>query len=392
MSKVPQAKRELCIRRIKEIYDASLTAESSASDKLLFLARYPGVAKIVEDFEYAHLKLIQDSAVDFEKENQIRSKFDKMHYAIKAMYYMLTDTQSIAPVSQTSNPSSKIKLLKISLPQFSGDLALWPSFIALYDTSIHTNQQISAMEKYQYLLASLTGEALNVVKNLPLSADHLIAYDMLRKRYQNKRKLATHYWHSLVNAKPLKMDSANSLRTLLDIFNENTRALQHREHLQLMQFSTESWGFILLNILLDKLTPSLREKFESEYRQTEIPQYSQLIKFLHEYCKVFASMPGSSTTLVKSGDKGARYQNQALKSNASVSSFVTSMTTCLVCNEQHLITKCPRFLKLSAKERHSTAKELKLCLNCLRLGHGVKTCPYLDVSIVSIEAPYTFAF
>lgn len=58
MSKAPQAKRELCIRRIKDVYDASLTAESSASDKLLFLARYPGVVKIVEDFEYAHLKLI----------------------------------------------------------------------------------------------------------------------------------------------------------------------------------------------------------------------------------------------------------------------------------------------------------------------------------------------
>lgn len=100
------------------------------------------------------------------------------------------------------------------------------------------------------------------------------------------------------------MDSANSLRTLLDIFNENTRALP------LMQFSTESLGFILLNILLDKLIPSLRKKFESECRQTEIPQYNQLIKFLHEYRKVFASLPGSLTTLVKSGEKGARSQTQ----------------------------------------------------------------------------------
>lgn len=217
------------------------------------------------------------------------------------------------------------------------------------------------MEKYQYLISSLSGEALNVVTNLQFTAEHYpIAYDLLIERYQKKRRLATHYWHALVQAKPLKADSSQSLRQLMDTFNENTRALA------LMQFPVESCDFILLNALLDKFTQTLRERFEAEHRKTEIPTYSQLAKFLSEYCRVFASISDASISPVKS-------PNRNPKSKASVS-FVTNVDSCPVCQEQHLVTKCSRFLKLSPKKRHLKANELDLCLNCLRLGHGVKSC------------------
>lgn len=62
------------------------------------------------------------------------------------------------------------------------------------------------------------------------------------------------------------------------------------------------------------------------------------------------------------------------KSKAAVSSFVSNTDTCLICAEPHFVTKCPRFLELSSKARHSTAKRLGLCLNCLRLGHRLKNC------------------
>lgn len=157
MANTAQARRELCMRRVKEIHEVSLKAESSPLDKSLFLARYPGLAKIVDDFEHIHLKVIQDPSIDFDKEDKIRAQFDVTHYAIKAKYHALTDSSSPMSLSRNPSASSTIKLPKIALPQFTGDLSLWPSFIALYNTSIHDNQQISTMEKYQYLLASLRG-------------------------------------------------------------------------------------------------------------------------------------------------------------------------------------------------------------------------------------------
>lgn len=368
MAKGMHVKREVCIRRISKIHDTALKAESSPQHKSILLACYPDVAHIVDDFEVAHLKIIQDSTFDFEAEDEIRAQFDKMYYQIKAFYHTLESaSRSAATVSITSTPISKIKLPQISLPHFSGDLALWSSFIALYNTSIHNNPQVTAIEKYQYLLVSLTGEALNLVKNLPLSADHYaIAYDSLVSRYQNKRKLATHYWRLIVDAKSLRIDSADSLRKLLDTFNENLRALH------LMKFPTESWDFILLNVLSDKLIPSLREKFEAEHRKIEIPRYEQLTDFLGEYCRVFTSLPSSSD---KSGDGAAKNHNRNSRPTSSVSSFVTGTAVCPICEDSHVVAKCPSFLKLSEKDRYSKAKALKLCLNCLRLGHRVRSCP-----------------
>ncbi|XP_071632824.1 uncharacterized protein [Temnothorax longispinosus] len=258
--------------------------------------------------------------------------------------------------SEARRPSGQalvVKLPKIPLPQFSGDLTLWPSFIALFNASIH-DQQISAIEKYQYLLASLKGEPLNVVKNLPFSAEYYpIAYDLLVDRYRNKRKLADHHLNSIIEAKPLKAESAEALHYLLDTFTENTRALA------LMKFPTDSWDFILLKFLLDKLFRSLREKFESAHRAEEIPRYTQLTKFLAKHCQVLEAVAGPSTKA----------------KSAPVSSFVTNTANCPVCKEQHYVTKCSQFLKLSPRERQAKSRDLKLCLNCLRSGHGMKNCP-----------------
>ncbi|XP_071579214.1 uncharacterized protein [Temnothorax nylanderi] len=342
---------------MREIHDLAMKASTESTIRENFLARYSSVAKIAENFENAHLKVLQETGSEFEAKDVIRAEFDKMHYAVKGLYHALTGAPHGTAQAQPSSHTSAVKLPKITLPQFSGDLALWPSFIALFYVSIHDSRQISSMEKYQYLLASLKGEALNVIKNLPFAAEYyMIAYDALLDRYRNKRKLADHHLKSIREAKPLKLESADALHNLLDTFTENTCALN------LMKCPTDSWDFILLNFLLEKLPRSLREKFESIHRAEEIPRYAQLTKFLSEHCKVLEAISGPSTISTKS-------------KSASVSSFVTHTADCPVCKEQHYISKCSRFLKLSSKERLSAARDLKLCINCFRSEHGMKNCP-----------------
>ncbi|XP_024892895.1 uncharacterized protein LOC112468092 [Temnothorax curvispinosus] len=352
MSKNAYARRKVCNRRMQEIHDLSLQAATDAAIRATFLARYSSVAKIADDFEATHLKVIQEAA-NFEVEDEIRASFDKMHYAVKSRYHRETGAPFGGAPAQPSGQASVVKLPKIPLPQFSGDLTLWPSFIALFNASIH-NQQISAIEKYQYLLASLKGEPLNVVKNLPFSDEYyLIAYDSLVDRYRNKRRLADHHLNSIIEAKPLKAETAEALHHLLDTFTENTRALA------LMKFPTDSWDFILLRFLLDKLPRSLREKFESAHRAEEIPRYTQLTKFLAEHCQVLEAVAGPSSKT----------------KSTPVSSFVTNAADCPVCKESHYVSKCSQFLKLLPRERQAKARDLRLCLNCLRSGHGMKDCP-----------------
>lgn len=230
---------ELAGRRIKEIYEIAVKAEAGVDARAALILRYPCVEKFAQDFESAHLKILQETT----------SRISKRRIKCARS---LTLTQ--------------IKLPKITLPKFNGDVSSWPSFYELYNTLIHNNSQLLSIEKYQYLISSLSGETIHVVSNLPLSAEHYrVAYDLLVGRYQNKRRLATHYWNSIAYSKELKSNSRDALQALLDTFEENIRALR------LMNFPTESWDFILFNTLLNKISPSLRERFEIEYQKSEIP-------------------------------------------------------------------------------------------------------------------------
>ncbi|XP_024887725.1 uncharacterized protein LOC112464773 [Temnothorax curvispinosus] len=328
-----------------------------------FIVRYPTVAQLVQDFEEAYLQVIQDATdEDFAIEDAIRDEFDKMRFAVIGRYESFVPARGTDASLRGAPPAhhSAIKLPKIALPQFTGDFALWPSFIALFDSAIHENDGVSAIEKFQYLLASLSGEAFGVVKNLPLTAEnYAIAYDALRERYQNKRKLATQYWRSFVHAKSLVTDSAESLRVLLDVFTENTRALS------MLGYFVEAWDFMLLNHLLEKLTPTLREKFEATHVSVEPPRYDQLTKFLTGYCTVLASVSDSSAGSNKS---------KSQPSKKSTTSLVAQTAACPKCKAQHYLGKCPGFLQLSVRERHSFVREQGLCLNCLRTGHNLKAC------------------
>lgn len=60
-------------RRLSEIYDFAKKVDSSTQHRSMFLACYPDVAQIVHDFEFAHLKIIQESAADFEAEDKIHA-------------------------------------------------------------------------------------------------------------------------------------------------------------------------------------------------------------------------------------------------------------------------------------------------------------------------------
>lgn len=147
--------------------------------------------------------------------------------------------------SSVHSPKNNIKLPRIDIPKFDGDIKQWPIFFDLFDTLIHRNMSLSNIERFQYLISYLSKDALAGVKNLRLTAENYqIAYDSLKNRYQNKRILMTNHWQTLSQA-PATNESASSLRKLLSVFQENISALN--------QFQHDLWDFTKFNWLLQKL-------------------------------------------------------------------------------------------------------------------------------------------
>lgn len=115
MSRASQ-RREVCCRRIKRIHEVAEQAAGNIQGGFALLACYSEVARIQEDFEAAHLEVIQEmeSEKDFEKENRTRALFDELLYGIKVKHYELVKAQQSASNSGSSQIHSKVKLPKIS--------------------------------------------------------------------------------------------------------------------------------------------------------------------------------------------------------------------------------------------------------------------------------------
>lgn len=367
-------KRQVCINRITELYVQAITAKSDPSKVSDFLTRYEALEGNYYEFKELHNELVSlvDLDTEFDLEDAIRKQVDEYYFSIKAVYCQLEPSPPLSPPAASgapsvSTPHSHVRLPKISIDKFSGDPRSWQTFFDLFNSLIHTNVDLSNIEKFQYLLSYLDKEPLNLVKTVPLSeANYQTAFDLLVKRYQNKRLLATNALNLLLNV-VLKSSNVKELRRLLDTFSENLSILS------VLGFNVNDWDFILFNVLLQKIENQIRTQFELEHSGDTIPTYKQLCEYLENHCKALEAvhyMPGSNKPLTKPLNSRSSF----FTSPQNDQTLPNSPQSCCVCKNSHFVSKCPKFIEKTPSQRYDIAKQNRLCLNCLSSSHKVKEC------------------
>ena len=82
--------------------------------------------------------------------------------------------------------SNKVKLPKLTLPRFDGRLDRWTTFWDSFESAIHTNNDLSDVDKFNYLRSLLEGSAFAAIRGLTLSAANYVdAVGILKKRFGN---------------------------------------------------------------------------------------------------------------------------------------------------------------------------------------------------------------
>ena len=85
-----------------------------------------------------------------------------------------------------SSRVSKVKLPKLTIQPFKGDLTAWIMFSDSYKAAIHENHSLSEIDKFNYLRSLLQGPALDAVSGLTLTvANYDEAVSVLEKRFRN---------------------------------------------------------------------------------------------------------------------------------------------------------------------------------------------------------------
>ena len=128
---------------------------------------------------------------------------------------------------------------------------------------IHANHSLSSIQKFTYLKAQLEGDAARAIAGLPLTdANYAHSIALLEERYAQPHKLVNIHMKAL-----LEMPSPTNSLASLRIFNDSIES--HIRGLSLLGKSEQSYGDILVPVLLGKLSPDIRRNLAREHSNSQ---------------------------------------------------------------------------------------------------------------------------
>ena len=146
-----------------------------------------------------------------------------------------------------ADAACRVKLPKLTIRPFDGDITKWTSFWDSYESAIHTNSKLS---EFNYLQSLLERTAREAISGLSLTAaNYKEAVEILRKRFGSKQQIISKHMDILLHLDPVASTSARALRHLYDRIEANVRGLKS------LGVDSETYGSLLSPVLLNKLHP-----------------------------------------------------------------------------------------------------------------------------------------
>ena len=94
----------------------------------------------------------------------------------------------------------RVKLPKLSLKRFNGDLTKWTTFWDTFKSAVHDNPTLTNIDKFNYLNSLLESAAAEAIAGLTLtSAYYEEAIATLRRRFGNKQLIVNRHMDLLLN-------------------------------------------------------------------------------------------------------------------------------------------------------------------------------------------------
>ncbi|XP_055605407.1 uncharacterized protein LOC129753598 [Uranotaenia lowii] len=285
----------------------------------------------------------------------------------------LSSSTSAEPTAPTSTAMFHLRLPKIDLPRFDGDFSRWLSFRDTFKSMVHSNPDVPAVAKLQYLLQSLEGEAKKPFESVNVEADnYLITWDALMKRYDNQRYLKRQLFRAMYDIQPLRKESSMDLHTLTDDFDRHVKAMAK------LGEPVGYWDTPLVNLLCYKLDPTTLRAWEEKTSDLRDITYQELIDFLYSRAMMLKTIVSEEQHYLQTMPTrmtGSQPKKQyRLVANPVASDTKPDPPPCIVCSERHHLFRCRKFASFSPNNRRQVVTSHRLCWNCFNFGHLARTC------------------
>lgn len=283
------------------------------------------------------------------------------------------EVMSIA--SSASRYDSRVRLPKLELPKFSGNIVEWQPFWDKF-SAIVDNSDMPEVTKFTYLDSLLMGEAKATIQGLTLSASHYRdACDLLQHRYGRKEKIVFSHIQSLLTLNIPQQVKIQELWKLQDSLLSHVRSLEN------LGIEGKIYGVVLTPLILSRLPHDIRMEWAREGEGNE-SDLEFLLKFLdkeiqrRERSETFKGVGQVAVKKSEVASEEKKRQNvpTAMALQAASESGLKQKTTCGFCQKPHPTWKCWEVSKLPVRERVDCVKRAGLCFVCFAKDHKAKYC------------------
>ena len=261
-----------------------------------------------------------------------------------------------------------VKLPKLNLPVFNGDVLQWQSFWDQFVAAVDSTD-LPDVSKFSYLRASLEGEPKAAIQGLSLTSAHYAsACKILKDRFGRKETIIFTHIQKLLNLSVPSKCSVSALWKLNDDLQAHTRSLAA------LGIDGDKYGVILTPLILSRVPQELRLEWSRDGKGHE-SDLKFLLSFLQkeiqrrEKSQMFQESLGPS---FKSSVEERR-PRVATASALQATSTVKPSKTCCFCGKNHPTEKCFK-LSGSIQVKKEKLKSAGLCFRCLLPGHIAKGC------------------
>lgn len=304
-------------------------------------------------YRKAQIEMIKSSWAEF-RVNYFKLKSSNNNLNIDYTSLQRRFMEVVAELNDMSdeNTSSQTQIIlpKIKLPEFDGTSTAWSTFIGLFNKIVHQNNTIDNGIKMQYLKTSLSGEAAKIVNHIsPIAENYELCYDLLQKRFNNKREILGKLLDSILNLPKQNSENFYHLKNLHDTTFECIMSIKN------LNIPVDQWDPLITHILLKKLSKETITNYECQLEDTR--EIQSLVKFLKYIESRFLALQSASSN--------NEYVNKN-RSNNNNNYNNEKEIKCVYCNDLHSIMKCNAFINKNVNERFEYIKGKKLCVNCFK--------------------------
>ena len=256
--------------------------------------------------------------------------------------------------------SAGVKLPKLDVPTFDGDIIHWKQFWDQFLVAVHSKTSLSNAEKTVYLQHAIKdGAAKNAIEGLSHSGDNYDeAIECLQSRFNRPHIIQRTHVQLIVNTPSLKEGSGKELRRLHDTVQQHVRALK--------TLGCDLPGKFITSMIELKLdVDTLFEWQKHSQSDANVPHYQELLDFIDLRAEPSCAAPQKQSQLPR-------------KPHSRVNSFAANSevnSSCVICRTgKHPLYMCTRFKSMSHDDKMQALKVNRMCTNCLGGGHSKVQC------------------